>query len=88
MKIFNVFNFAIITMLQLAKSHDEICGEAQVVEVSNETRETSTIRFPWAGAVYRVVNKAAAGDNIKYICGATIITELFSVTGKQSPLLL
>ena len=86
MNISNVFVFTIVTLFQLAAAHQKACGEAQMVEISDETRNASMLRFPWAGALYSVVNKTAAGDN-KYICGATIISKSFSVTGKQSPLL-
>lgn len=86
MNIANAFIFAFIMSFQLASSHQVTCGEAQVVQISDEMRNASMIRFPWAGALYSVVNKTATGD-IKYICGSTIISKSFSVTGKQSPLL-
>lgn len=74
--------FSIITFCQLASSLEELCGEAIVVQVSDEKRNVSKFHFPWAGALYSLVNKTEAGDS-KYICGATLLSRSFSVTGEQ-----
>lgn len=76
------FICAFVTLFQLASSLlDDTCGEARVVQVSDRTRNVSTLHFPWAGALYSVVNKTITGD-IKYICGASLVSESYSVTGK------
>lgn len=83
MKTFDVFViFSIVTLFQLAASLEELCGEAQVIQVSDETRNVSKFHFPWAGALYSIVNKTVTG-HAKYICGATLLSKSFSVTGEQ-----
>lgn len=69
-------------LFQLATSLEELCGEAQVVQVSDESRNVSKFHFPWAGALYSIVNKTVTGD-AKYICGVTLLSKSFSVTGEQ-----
>lgn len=80
MKTFEINIFTIITLFQLTPSLQEACGVARVIQVSNETGSSPQTHFPWAGALYSVVNKTMAGD-MKYICGATLVSESFSVTG-------
>lgn len=74
---------ALITLSQLSSSHQEFCGEALVVQVSNETRKATQIHFPWAGALYSFDNNKTIPGDIKYLCGASLVSMSFSVTGKQ-----
>lgn len=81
MKTFIVYIFAIITLFQLARTLQDACGQARIVQVSDERQNASRLHFPWAGALYSVVNKTQTGVS-KYICGATLLTTIHSVTGK------
>lgn len=78
MKTFETLIFAIITLFQLTTTRQETCGVARIVKVGDESK----LHFPWAGALYNVVNTTAAGDG-KYICGASLLTESHGVTGKS-----
>jgi Trypsin len=82
MKTLKVCFFAIVTTFQLAPCFVETCGEARFVQVSDEFKNVSKLHFPWAGAIYSVVNKTKDG-NEKFICGATLLTKIFIVTGNQ-----
>jgi hypothetical protein len=75
MKTLKVCFFAIITTLQLAPCLAETCGEATFVQVVDQKK----LHFPWAGAVYSVVNK-----NEKFICGVTLLTKFYAVSGIQN----
>lgn len=81
MKTFEACVFVAITLFQLALSDRETCGAVRTVQVSDEKRNDSKLHFPWAGALYSVVNRTKAGE-FKYICGATLISECHSITGK------
>lgn len=82
MKTLQVCFFAVVTMFQLAPCLAETCGEARFVQVSDESKNVSKLHFPWAGAIYSVVNKTNEGDE-KFICGVTLLTKRFTVTGNQ-----
>lgn len=86
MKTLKVCFCASITLFQLASSSLEAtCGDAQLVQVSNETRiNSSLLHFPWVGVLYSIVNKTIAGDN-QYLCGVTLIAAYFSITGTIIP---
>jgi hypothetical protein len=75
MKTFEINICAVITLFQLTSTRQDACGDVQVY---NETK----LHFPWAGALYSVVNLTMAGQP-KYICGATLLSESFSVTGNE-----
>lgn len=77
MKTFRVYIFAIITLLQLALTLQDACGQARIVQVSDERQNASRLHFPWAATLYSVVNKIQ-----KYICGATLLTTTRFITGK------
>ena len=84
MKILDICLCGLITLFQLttstfssAPSLETTCGKVELVRVSNVTTKT---HFPWVGALYNVANKTKTGD-IKYLCGATLISQVFSVTG-------
>lgn len=82
MKTFAVLLFAIITLVQLVFCLQDVCGKPRIVQVSVDGRNASRLHFPWAGALYSSVNRTQVGD-MKYICGATLLTKAHSVTGKQ-----
>lgn len=82
MKALEVCCFAIITTFQLAPCLVETCGEAKFVQVFYEMRNVSKLHFPWAGALYSVVNKTQDGKE-KYVCGVTLLTKIFGITGNQ-----
>lgn len=79
MKTLEVYFFAIITTFQLAPAL-ETCGVAKFVQVSDESRNISKLHFPWAGTIFGV-NKTR--DEEKFICGSTILTILYVVSGTQ-----
>lgn len=82
MKTFRVYIIAIITLLQLDPTFQDACGQARIVQVSDDRQNASRLHFPWAGTLYSVVNKTETGV-LKYICGATLLTTTRSVTGEQ-----
>jgi hypothetical protein len=79
MKTFEINICAVITLFQLTSSTQDTCGD---VQIHNETGFAAKPHFPWAGALYSVVNLTMAGQP-KYICGATLLSESFSVTGNE-----
>lgn len=81
MKTFRALVFVIVTLFQLAPSFQTNCGETRTVQVSDGSRNISKLHFPWAGAIFSLANKTQQGD-IKYICGASLLTESHSVTGE------
>lgn len=73
----------VLSLFQLTSSREASCGDARVVQVSDETRNDSRLHFPWTGVLYNVANETLAGK-IEYLCGATLVSAVFCVTGKSA----
>lgn len=83
MKTLEVCFCVVLSLFQLTSSQEASCGEAQDVRVSDETRSDSRLHFPWAGVLYNVANETLTGT-IRYLCGATLVSGVFCVTGKSA----
>lgn len=73
----------VLSLFQLTSSQEASCGDARIVQVSDETRNDSRLHFPWAGVLYNITNETLTGS-IRYLCGATLVSEVFCVTGKSA----
>lgn len=73
----------VLSLFQLTSSQEASCGDARVVQVLDETRNESRLHFPWTGVLYNVASETVTG-NIKYLCGATLVSAVFCVTGKSA----
>lgn len=72
MHIFCDFFMLWLVLLKIIKAEKELCGSSKTVEIGTKTVE----HFPWIGAIFDKTNGTS------YICGATLITKLYAVSGK------
>ena len=86
MKTLNIYFVLIVTILKLAPSLQEKCGEPRFAQVINEAGNVSVLHFPWIGAIFSLVNRTETGE-AKYICGTSVITKNFAITGKWTDLI-